>query len=95
MSARGADHPWPPNDLTEQYGHVIREFIDKAIDSGLDVFLQIGGCGGLGFPGLRDEDRPRLPDGTVASERMADTGCLASPAIRQFNRAYTKDLLLE
>ena len=37
-----ADHPWPPNDLTEQHGHVIREFVDKAIGSGLDVFLQIG-----------------------------------------------------
>ena len=36
-----------------------------------------------------------LPDGTVAAERMADTACLASPAIRQFNKAFAKDLLLE
>jgi len=43
--------------------------------------------------GLRDEDRPRLPDGSIPPGRMADTASLASPAVRAWNRAYVADLL--
>jgi hypothetical protein len=60
-----AYQPKAPNDLTAKHGHVISEFIQRALDAGLEVYLQVGGCGGLGFPGLRDEDRPHMPDGTV------------------------------
>lgn len=42
--------------------------------------------------GLRTEDTPRLPDGSLPRERMADTGSLASPGIRAYNRAYARDL---
>jgi hypothetical protein len=90
-----AYQPKAPNDLTAKHGHVISEFIQRALDAGLEVYLQVGGCGGLGFPGLRDEDRPHMPDGTVTWDRMADTASLASPAVREYNAAYAKDLLLE
>lgn len=82
--------PRKPNDLTEAHGAVIAEFIDAAIAGGLKVYLQIGA---VQPTGLRDEDRPCLPDGRVSRERMADTGSLASEAIRAYNRAYTRDLL--
>jgi hypothetical protein len=90
-----AYRPREPNDLTAEHGWVIAEFIRRAREAGLQVYLQVGGCGGLGFPGLRDEDRPCTPDGVVSADRMADTASLASPAIRQFNAAYVQDLLLE
>ena len=92
----GCDYqPRPANDLTFELGHIIGEFIQRVLTAGLEVYLQIGGCGGLGFPGLRDEDRPRTPDGEVPPNRMADTASLASPGIRAYNAAFAKDLLLE
>ena len=42
---------------------------------------------------MRDEDRPRLPDGSIPPDRMADTASLASEAMRAYNRAYVADLL--
>lgn len=84
---------YPPrtsNDLTDQYGSLIGRFIDAAVDSGLKVYLQLGAAQPSG---LRDEDRPRLPDGSLPAKRMADTGSLASPAIRDYNSAYVRDLL--
>ena len=82
--------PRKPNDLTDAHGAVIAEFIDAAVADGLKVYLQIGAAQPTG---LRDEDRPCLPDGEVSRQRMADTGSLASEAIRAYNRAYTQDLL--
>ena len=82
--------PRKPNDLTEAHGAIVAEFIDAAVRDGLKVYLQIGAAQPTG---LRNEDRPRLPDGRVSGERMADTGSLASEAIRGYNRAYTRDLL--
>ncbi|MBW3540029.1 MAG: hypothetical protein KY476_07160 [Planctomycetes bacterium] len=82
--------PRQPNELTERHGTVIGEFIRAAADAGLKVYLQVGA---VQPAGLRDEDRPRLPTGELPQGRMADTGCLASPAIRAYNRAYVRDLL--
>jgi hypothetical protein len=81
--------PRKPNDLTEQHGHVVGEFIDAAKEAGLKVYLQVGA---VQPTGLRDEDRPRLPDGRIPENRMADTGSLASKAIRSYNQAYVRDL---
>ena len=81
--------PRPASDLTEAHGHVVEEFIDAAIDRGLEVYFQLSG---QSAPGMRDEDRPLLPGGG-APRRMADTGCLASPAIRSYLRAYVADLV--
>ncbi len=82
--------PRRPNDLTDQYGSLIGRFIDAAADSGLKVYLQVGAAQPSG---LRDVDRPQLPDGTIPTSRMADTGSLASQAIRDYNAAYVRDLL--
>ena len=82
--------PRQPNELTDEYGSLIGDFIGAAVSGGLKVYFQINGI----VPhGLRDEDRPKLPDGQLPVQRMADTGCLASPAIRAYNRAYVRDLL--
>jgi hypothetical protein len=78
-----------PNDLTEQHGEIIGRFIDAAVESGLKVYFQVGA---VQPSGLRDEDRPRLPNGSLPENRMADTGSLASEAIRAYNRAYVRDL---
>jgi hypothetical protein len=84
-----AYEPRQPNDLTEKHGHVVGEFIEAAKKAGLKVYLQVGA---VQPTGLRDEDRPRLPDGTLPADRMADTGSLASKAIRSYNQACVRDL---
>ena len=78
-----------PNDLSDEHGAIIGEFIDKAVDAGLKVYFQVGA---VQPSGLRDEDKPRLPDGSIPPNRMANTGSLASEAVRSFNRAYVQDL---
>jgi len=82
--------PRRANDLTQAHGSIIGQFIDGALERGLEVYLQVGATQP---PGLRDEDRPRLPGGGLPQDRMADTGSLASPAIRSYIRAYVRDLL--
>lgn len=86
-----ADSPYKPrkpNDLTDEHGEIIERFINAALDRGLEVYFQTGAATP---PGLRDEDTPRLPNGRKPS-RMANTGSLASEAIRAYNRAYVRDL---
>ena len=78
-----------PNDLSDEHGAIIGEFIDKAVDAGLKVYFQVGA---VQPSGLRDEDKPRLPDGSIPPNRMANTGSLCSDAVRSFNRAYVQDL---
>lgn len=80
------------NNLTDEHGAVIGEFVQKAVDAGLKVYFQVGA---VQPSGLRDEDRPRLPDGSIPSNRMANTGSLASEVVRSFNRAYVRDLYAE
>jgi hypothetical protein len=81
--------PRQPNDLTDTEGPKIGQFIRSAKDAGLKVYIQTGATDP---PGLRSEDLPRLPDGTVPQGRMANTGSLASPAIRQHIRAWAHDI---
>lgn len=87
-----AYRPRRTNELTEQHGAIIGQFIDRAIESGLKVYFQVGA---VQPSGLRDEDRPRLPDGSISENRMADTASLASEAVRSYNAAYIRDLLTE
>ena len=81
--------PRTPNDLTDTEGPVIGRFIRDAKDAGLEVYIQTGATDP---PGLRADDLPRLPDGTIPDGRMANTGSLASPAIRQYIRAWVQDI---
>ena len=87
------DTPYAPrkaNDLTAAHGSVIGQFVDGALERGMEVYFQVGATQP---PGLREEDVPRLPDGSLPHNRMAETGSLASPAIRSYIRAYVRDLL--
>lgn len=81
--------PRKADDLTAEYGDIIRQFIDAALERGLKVYIQMNAATPSG---LLDEDRPRLPNGNLP-DRMADTGSLASNAIRAYNEAYVRDLL--
>ena len=81
--------PREPNELTSTHGDLVDRFIDGALDRGLKVYLQLSAATP---PRLSDDDRPRRPDGQLP-DRMADTGCLASEAIRRYNAAYVRDLL--
>jgi hypothetical protein len=84
--------PRQPNDLTASVGPIIGEFIAAAKERGLKVYIQTSGTAP---PGLRDEDRPRLPDGRLPQNRMADTGSPASPDVRAFNRAWVRDIFAQ
>lgn len=87
-----ADSPYQPrpaDELTERAGPIIGDFVRAAKAAGLKVYVQTGAAQP---PGLRQEDLPRLPDGRLPQERMANTGSLASPAIRAYNRAWTRDI---
>lgn len=81
--------PRPANDLTTSAGPVIEAFIVAAKNRGLKVYIQTGAAQP---PGLREEDIPRLPDGRLPQNRMANTGSLASEAIRRYNRALIQDI---
>jgi hypothetical protein len=81
--------PRPATEMTQREGPIIGHFIDAAKAAGLKVYMQTGAAQP---PGMRDEDRPRLPDGRMPDARMADTGSLASPAIRAYITAWTRDL---
>ena len=83
--------PRQPNDLTASDGPIIGEFIQEAKARGLKVYIQTSGTAP---PGLRDEDIPRLPNGRLP-DRMAATGCLASSAVRAYNRAWTQDIFAQ
>lgn len=87
-----ADSPYQPrpaDELTEREGHVIGDFIRAAKAAGLKVYMQTGAAQP---PGMREEDIPRLPNGQLPQARMANTASLASPAVRAYNRAWTRDI---
>lgn len=89
------DVPYGPrraNDLTERHGPRIAEFVAEAARRGMRIAVQLGAAQPTG---LRDEDRPRLPDESLPGHRLADTACLASAAVRAYNRAYLRDVLTE
>jgi len=81
--------PRRPNDLTESDGPIVGEYIRAAKDAGLKVYIQTGATDP---PGLRDEDKPWLPNGRLPTGRMANTGSLACPAIRRYIRSWTNDI---
>ncbi len=85
-----AYRPRQAGDLTRRLGGEVRRFMELAHDRDLEVSFQIGAAAP---PGLRDEDRPRLPGGGLADHPMAKTASLASAAVRAYHRAYLTDLL--
>lgn len=87
-----AETPYEPRtatELTSRHGHLIEQFLDAAIDRDLEVYFQLPAATP---PNLLAEDIPQLPSGK-RPKRMAETGSLASPAIRAYTSAYIRDLL--
>ena len=87
-----ANSPYQPRAadyLTEREGPIIGDFIKASRKAGLKVYIQTGAAQP---PGMREEDIPRLPDGRLPQDRMANTASLASPAVRAYNRAWTRDI---
>ena len=87
------DTPYSPrraNDLTAEHGHIIGDFVRGARAAGLEIYLQVGAAQPSG---LMEEDVPRLPNGSLPQNRMANTASLASPSVRSYVRAYVRDLL--
>lgn len=82
--------PRKANDLTETQGPIIAEFIEACASAGIKVYFQIGAAQPSG---LRDEDRPQLPNGELPENRVADVANLASESVRAYNRAYVRDLV--
>lgn len=81
--------PRPTNDLTESDGAIIGQFIKGSKSAGLKVYIQTGAAQA---PGIRPVDVPRLPNGEVPRDRMANTASLASEAVRRYNRAFIRDI---
>lgn len=80
----------PANDLTRVHGSILGRFIDSACMRGLKVYLQVGAASP---PSLHNDDRPRLPDGKLPAERLADTASLASPDVHEYVRGFAAELL--
>ncbi|MCP5110076.1 MAG: hypothetical protein GY953_04500, partial [bacterium] len=88
--------PPPPTELTREQGGIIRDFIRAAQARHLQVYFQVQAAIPPGYRvqlgGPLDEDKPRLPDGSVPPRRLAKNGSLASPHIRAYTNALLSDL---
>jgi hypothetical protein len=88
--------PSAPDSLTKSQGHVVREFIHAAKAAGLRTYFQIQSVIPPDYivtsGGPIEEDKPRLPDGSVPRRRVGNTGSLASIEIRRYTEALIRDL---
>jgi hypothetical protein len=88
--------PALPNALTARDGAQIQAFIRGAQAKHLKVYLQVQAAIPPGyrvqFGGPVDDDKPRLPDGSIPAKRLANNGSLASPHIRAYHEALLRDL---
>jgi hypothetical protein len=83
-------HPPPATALTHREGGVVRRVIDGAHSRGMRAYLQVSA---VQVPGRREEDLPRLPDGSYPRKRMVHTLSVASDDVRAYVCARAKDLL--
>lgn len=88
--------PSAPDDLTRSQGRIVRDFLRAAKSAGLKTYFQIQAVIPPDYivtsGGPVDEDKPRLPDGSVPKRRVGNTGSLASPGIRRYTEALIADL---
>lgn len=88
--------PAEPSDLTQTQGHLVADFIRAAQARHVKVYFQVQAAIPPGyrvqFGGPADEDRPRLPDGSLPRRRLANNGSLASPDIARYLQALIRDL---
>ena len=89
--------PPPTTDLTRREGKIIDEFIRAAPARHVNVYKHVQAAIPPGyrvqFGGPIEDDRPRLPDGSIPSQRLAKNGSLASPHILAYEHALIVDLL--
>jgi hypothetical protein len=88
--------PAAPDQLTKSQGRIVRNFVHAAKKAGLEVYFQIQSVIPPDYivtsGGPAEEDKPRLPDGSVPKRRVGNTGTLASMEIRRYTEALIGDL---
>jgi hypothetical protein len=86
-----------PDELTASQGRVVADAIDAAKRRDLVVHMQLMAAIPPGyrvqFGGPVEDDRPRLPDGSLTGPRVDNNGSLASPHIRAYTCALIRDVL--
>ena len=89
--------PQATTGLTRREGQVIDRFVDAAHARGIKVYFQIQAAIPPGyrvqFGGPIEDDKPRLPDGSLATKRLDKNGSLASPHILNYGEALIRDLM--
>ncbi len=89
--------PPPPDALTAEQGSIIHDFVRAAQGRHLKVYFQVQAAIPPGyrvqFGGPTEDDRPRLPDGSIPPRRLAKNGSLASPHILRYEHALIRDLI--
>ena len=87
--------PPRPGELTRRHGKTIADFVSAARRAGLAVYFQVQAASPPGyrvqFGGPLGDDTPLLPDGRVPPRRVANNASLASPDVRAYNQALTRD----
>lgn len=88
--------PSQPDELTRRDGSVIDELIEAAHGRGMKVYFQVMSAIPPGyrvqFGGPTDDDKPRMPDGTIPQGRVANNASLASPHVVAYKHAMIRDL---
>ncbi len=88
--------PGVPDELTKTQGRLVRDLLRAAKAAGLKTFFQIQSAIPPDYivtaGGPTEEDKPRLPDGSVPKRRVGNTGSLASPRIRRYTETLITDL---
>lgn len=88
--------PSEPDELTKRAGNVIDEVIAAAHERGMRVYFQVMSAIPPGyrvqFGGPADDDKPRMPDGSIPKKRVANNASLASPHVVAYKHAMIRDL---
>lgn len=88
--------PDPVGDLTRREGGLVADFIGAAKAAGLKVYFQIMAAMPpayrVQFCSLVDDDKPRLPDGSLPGVRIDQNGSLASLNLIAYQNAFIRDL---
>ena len=91
--------PQKTTELTHREGPIIDRFISAAHARGVKVYFQIQAAIPPGlrvqFGGPVDDDRARLPDGSIPTKRLDKNGSLASPHIVDYGEALIRDLMTQ
>ncbi len=89
--------PATAGELSRREGAVVRKAFEAAHSRGMRVYLQVQAAIPPGyrvqFGGPHEEDLPRMPDGSVPQNRVANNGSLCAPAILEYQQAFIHDLI--